>query len=359
MPDNKYLQVCSYENLFLAYEKARKGKTKKPYVLEFEKNLKQNLLQLRADLLFRSYRPEPLTTFIIKDPKTRKISKSAFRDRIVHHALYNVIEPLFERQFIYDSYANRIGKGTLKAIKRFEVFARKVSHNHQRPTYVLKADIRHYFDTVDHEMVINLIRRRCSDNDILLLIQKILKNYKTTEGKGMPLGNLTSQFLANVYLHELDFFVKYTLRVKYYIRYVDDFVLLHESRDILNQYKEVLNEFLSVKLQLTLHPQKSKIIQLHRGTEFLGMRIFQRYRLLKTKNLKKFYRKYKDLMAMYTQGGIDIDDLYDFLEGWFAYAAHANTYKLTQRILQDAEPQMREIPTKEVNRYLKLTRNMQ
>ena len=148
---NLFSSLCSYENLESAFMKARTGKTLKLYVIKFENELKQNLLALRNELTFHTYRPKPLETFIIRDPKTRKISKSDFRDRIIHHALCNIIEPLFDKQFIYDSYANRLGKGTFKAIERFDFFKRKVSKNNTKEAYVLKADIKHYFETVASE----------------------------------------------------------------------------------------------------------------------------------------------------------------------------------------------------------------
>lgn len=190
-----YAPLCSFKNLVLAYQKARKGKTRKDYVLEFAQNLKENLLQLRMELLFHSYRPKPLQTFILRDPKTRKISKSHFRDRVVHHALCNVIAHLFEKEFIYDSFANRLGKGTLKAIQRFEYFQRKVSRNYTKTAFVLKADIKKYFDNVNHAILLQIIKRKITDAKVLWLIKTILANHKTEkEGKGMPLGNLTSQF---------------------------------------------------------------------------------------------------------------------------------------------------------------------
>jgi len=174
-------ELCSYENLELAYRKARRHKTLKPYVIEFEKNLKGNLLLLRTELLLHSYSPIPLVNFTIYDPKLRKISKSDFRDRIVHHALCNIIEPIFDKSFIYDSYANRKGKGTLGAIKRFDFFKRKVSRNNTLDCYVLKADIRKYFDNIDRNILLNFIKRKISDHRILWLIRKILDN---TTGEG-------------------------------------------------------------------------------------------------------------------------------------------------------------------------------
>ena len=208
--------------------KARKHKTLKPDVIKFEKDLKNNLLLLRSELLLRCYKPKSLVNFIIHDPKIRKISKSDFRDRVVHHALCNIIEPIFENAFIYDSYANRMGKGTLKAVERFDSFKRKVTRNNTCKTYVLKADIGKYFENVNHRILIRIIGKKIKDKKILRLIRIILANpARGQSGKGMPLGNLTSQFFANVYLNELDHFVKHELRARYYIRYVDDFVIFN------------------------------------------------------------------------------------------------------------------------------------
>lgn len=173
---NLWNELCSYENLELAYRKARKHKTTKGYVIEFEKDLKNNLLLLRSELLLHSYMPKPLVNFVIRDPKTRKISKSNFRDRVIHHALCNIIEPIFDKTFIYDSYANRIGKGTLKAIKRFDHFKRKVSKNNSQTCYVLKADIRKYFDSINPKILKNIIKTKINDKKILWLIDKILNN---------------------------------------------------------------------------------------------------------------------------------------------------------------------------------------
>ena len=242
--NNFYPEIYSIQNLFLAWKKARKGKTQRDYVIEFEKNLGANLKNLHEELKNGTYKPNPLKTFILRDPKTRKISKSDFRDRVIHHALCNVIEPIFDATFIYDSCANRKGKGNLFAIKRFYKFIRKISRNgkvngwfneNQIKGYCLKADIKHYFQEVDHEILLKIIRRKISDEKVIWLIERILENnvLNNPRGKGMPLGNLTSQFFANVYLNELDYFIKYNLKEKYYIRYVDDFVLLNSSKEKL------------------------------------------------------------------------------------------------------------------------------
>lgn len=229
---NLYPYLCSMGNLTLAWRNARKEKTGKLDVIEFEKDLERNLLNLHCELKNKTYKPMPLKTFILKDPKTRKISKSDFRDRVVHHALILVIGKIFEKSFIYDSCANQIGKGNLFALKRFDIFKRKVTNNITNGAFCLKADIKHYFQEVNHNILIEIISKKIKDKNVMWLIRRILNNnvLDNEKGKGMPLGNLTSQFFANVYLNELDYFVKHKLKAKYYIRYVDDFVILHHSK---------------------------------------------------------------------------------------------------------------------------------
>jgi len=202
-----YENICSLENLELAFKKARKGKSKKQYVIEFEANLENELIQLNRELETLTYKPRPLKTFIIKNPLTRRISSSNFRDRVVHHALCNIIEPIFEKVFICDSCANRKKKGTSYAMKRFDKFIRKVTNNGRLLNnsknrnivigYALKADIKHYFDTVDHEVMIKVIGKKISDVKVIWLIKRILGNHNfKVKGKGMPIGNLTSQFFC-------------------------------------------------------------------------------------------------------------------------------------------------------------------
>jgi len=349
-----YGALCSYDNLFLAYKKAKKHKTTKSYVINFEKNLKENLLLLRLELLLHCYSPKPLVNFTIRDPKTRKISKSDFRDRVVHHALCNIIEPIFEKSFIYDSYANRIGKGTLKALQRFDFFKRKASRNNTAKCYILKADIQKYFENVDHDILLKIIKNKIADKRIIWLIRKILAN-SSSQTKGMPLGNLTSQFFANVYLNELDWFVKTKLKAKHYIRYVDDFVIFGRGKGHLEFYKEEINMFLKNKLKIQLHPDKSKILILGNCVNFLGFRVFFYHKLLKKSNIRKMKRKLKSLAQEYKLHEIDYDSIYDSLEGWIAYMKNANSYKLRRKITAEFSKYFaNEISTKEIKRYLKI-----
>ena len=295
---NLYPKIYNLSNLILAWRKARKGKTKKPYVKEFEKDTIRNLLQLQEELKNETYYPQPLKTFILRDPKTRIISKSTFRDRIVHHAIANSLEPIFDKKFIYDSCANRKGKGNLFAIKRFDKFARKVTNNLKSEAFCLKADIKHYFEEINHQILIEILRRTIEDEKIIDLIEKIISNNMVRErcnesftNKGMPLGNLTSQFFANVYLNELDYFVKHKLKAQYYIRYVDDFIILNSSQIQLEFYKNEIDEFLRKELKLELHPDKSKIISLSKEVDFVGFRNFYYFKLLRKRNIRNMQRK--------------------------------------------------------------------
>ncbi len=347
---NIYQEIYSIENLFLAFRKARKGKSKKFYVIEFEANLIENLLRLQEELISKTYNPQPLKRFIIRDPKTRKIHASSFRDRIVHHAIVNILEPIFEKIFICDSFASRKDKGTHKAIERFERFMKKVSRNgrlvknsfsnNSIEGYMLKADIKSYFDNVDHEILINIIKKKVNDSDAIWLIKQVLNNFKNiSAGKGMPLGNLTSQFFANVYLNELDYFVKHTLRAKFYIRYVDDFIILHRSKKRLEYFRKEIEKFLT-KLKIKLHPDKSKIVAFRNGISFLGYRVFYHYKLLVKRNL----RLLKIKVLMFRNNEIPTDKFAEFFEGWCGYAKWANSYKLRRSIVKRIYDKESQVP---------------
>jgi len=325
--NNLYGQICSMNNLANAWRNARKGKTKKKYVAEFEQDTRENLLNLRRELLNQTYKPKSLVNFILRDPKTRKISKSDFRDRIVHHALVRVIGPIFDKIFIYDSCANRIGKGNLFALKRFDKFKRKITDNLFKEAFCLKADIKHYFQEVDHECLLKTIKQKVTDEKVIWLISQILKN-SSSENKSMPLGNLTSQFFANVYLNELDYFVKHKLKSKYYIRYVDDFIILHKSRIQLKIWKLRIEEFLREKPKLELHPDKSRIILLSRGIDFVGFRNFYYFRLLRKRNIWNMERK----IGLFINGDILELKFIEIFQGWNAYSKWADSYILRREI---------------------------
>ena len=339
-----YEKLCSTENLILAFNKAKKGKRKKNYVINFELNLKKNLRCLQEDLINKTYNPCSLKKFTIRDPKTRTIHSSIFRDRIVHHAIINLLNPIYEKIFIYDSFASRKNKGTHNAIIRFKSFVRKVSNNgsliknsysnNSIKGYVLKADIRHYFYSIDHEVLISILRKKIKDEDFIWLIRKVLENFEIEKGKGLPLGNYTSQFFANVYLNELDQFVKYKLKAKYYIRYVDDFVIFNTSKKQLKIWKQQIEEFLYEKLKLELHKDKSCIIPISKGIDFVGFRNFYNCRFLRRRNIKNMQRK----INLFNNREISYEKLFESFQGWNAYAKWSNNYKLNKKLLSQINP---------------------
>ncbi|MEM5804786.1 MAG: reverse transcriptase domain-containing protein [Candidatus Aenigmatarchaeota archaeon] len=341
---NLYGKVCSFENLLLAFRKARKGKSDKWYVKRFEADLDNELLRLKRELEEQAYEPRPLKRFIIRDPKTRVIHASHFRDRVVHHALCNVLEPIFDRTFIYDSYANRKGKGGLAAQDRFDEFKRKASQNGRLVRgakddnmvvgYVLKADIRHYFPSVNHEILTGIIGRKIRDENILWLIGRILSNNDPALPKGMPIGNQTSQFFANVYLNELDYFVKHVLKARFYLRYVDDFVILDRSEAKLMLFRSEINGFLKHALKLELHEEKSQVYPLHKGISLLGFRMFYHYRVPKRRNLLKLEKRMLKLKRLYESGEVSAEEVAKCLEGWLAYAKQGDTFKLRKTLVE-------------------------
>lgn len=323
---NLYYKIYKWENLLLAFLKARRRKTKKDYVKKFEENLIKNLQQLQFELMTQTYKPRPLKTFILRDPKTRKISKSHFRDRIVHHALCNIIEPIFQKSFIYDSCANQKRKGTSFAIKRFDKFRRKATKNLKTEVFCLKADIKHYFHEMNHDIMLNIIKRKISDKRTVGLIKNILNN--GANKKGMPLGNLTSQLFANIYLNDLDHFTKHKLKTKFYIRYVDDFIILNKSKQKLAIWKKEIVIFLRINLKLELHPEKSRIISLSKGIDFVGFRNFYYYKLLRKRNIKSMKQKLK-LLNNKIITSLEFNKIY---QGWKANSKTASTFNLKKEI---------------------------
>lgn len=267
----------------MAWREFKRGKTKKKDVQEFEMKLMNNLLSLHADLKNKTYIHCGYEAFTINDPKRRDIHKASARDRLLHHALYRVMYPFFNKTFIADSYSCRNGKGTHKAIKRFESFGRKVSKNHMRTCWVLKCDIRKFFASIDQKILLDILRKYIADEGLIWVIERVILSFESTEkGKGLPLGNLTSQLLVNIYMNEFDQFVKHKLKVRHYIRYADDFVFLHHDKKYLENLIPRIAVFLDTNLKLTLHPDKLFIKTLASGVDFLGWVHFHKHRVLRT-----------------------------------------------------------------------------
>lgn len=339
-----YSQIYSFENLWKSADQAQQGKRFQESVARFNFNRERELFKLQDELQSQTYKPGNYREFIIYEPKKRMISAAPYRDRVVHHALCNVIEPIFERTFIYDSYACRVGKGTHKAVDRFTEFCRK-------NRYVLKADISKYFPSIDHEILKSLIRRKIRDKQTLWLIDLIIdssnpqepvSNYFSNDDlftpierrHGIPIGNLTSQFFANIYLNALDHFVKEQLHCKYYIRYCDDFVVFSDDKDFLHEIKDRISEYL-ISLRLKLHPRKCQVSPVKDGTDFLGYRVFSDHRLVRQDSIIRFKRRMRRLQDKYFKGKVSLSHIRQSIQSWIGHVSHADSYGLRKRLLRD------------------------
>jgi retron-type reverse transcriptase len=341
-------QLTSWDNLLLAYRKAAKGKRGQPNVAAFEHRLEENLLRLQAALRAETYRPGGYASFTIHDPKRRLISAAPFRDRVVHHALCNLIEPIFERGFISDSYANRVGKGTHRALNRAQQFAR-------RYRYVLQCDVRQFFPSIDHAVLRGILAGKIHDPAVLRLIDLILaggagvlkEEYKMvwfpgddlfawTRPRGLPIGNLTSQFWANCYLDPFDHFVKRQLSCPAYLRFVDDFLLFADEKRVLWAGKKAIVDRLA-RFRLVIHPgaQPRPVTE---GIPFLGFIVFPQRRRLKRRKGIHYRRRFHRLAAAYARGEIDLDRLQASVRGWVNHARYGNTMGLRRAVLARPVP---------------------
>jgi len=320
-----FKRVYSFENLYRSYLKARKGKNDSREVLKFTYDLENNLAALRKRLRNGSYRTGHYSRFTIFEPKKREISALPFKDRVVHHAVCNVIEPLFEKAFIFDSYACRKGKGTHAGANRLQCFLRKNSKN----CFVLKCDVKHYFSSVDHEILKKMLRKKIADKKLLALLDCIVDS--PGEEKGIPIGNLTSQLFANIYLNKLDYFVKQGLKAKQYIRYMDDFILLHESKKQLQCWKKQIEQFL-YSIKLCFNKKKTNVFPICTGVDFLGYRLFAFHRLIRKSTVKRFLRIIKAKIRKFQSGEISFKKLSESFNSWEAYLGHGNSYALKKSI---------------------------
>lgn len=251
----------------------------------------QNVLELHHELSTRTYRHGGYRHFKISDPKPRDIHKASVRDRLVHHALYRQLYPFFDRTFSADSYSCRIGKGMHKAMNRFRAFARKVSQNDTRTCWVLKCDIRKFFASIDQQILLSIVQRYVPDAHTVALISNIISGFNSgTAGKGLPLGNLTSQLLVNIYMNEFDQFVKHALKARHYARYADDFVVLSHDRNHLAETLSCMKVFLHDTLKLQMHPKKVSIETLASGIDFLGWVHFPDHRVLRTSTKRRMFK---------------------------------------------------------------------
>lgn len=323
---HSFQEITSIDNLLQAWTEFVNGKRNKPDVQEFGRNLIDNLIELHEDLEHRTYRHGNYYAFRISDPKPRDIHKASVRDRVLHHAIYRVLYPFFDTAFIYDSYSCRENKGTHRAMDRFKLFSRRVSHNHSNTAWALKGDIRKFFASVDQTILLGILSTYIQDKDILWLLEEIITSfYSTNLGKGLPLGNLTSQLLVNIYMHEFDYYVKHFLKAKYYIRYADDFVILSEDRGWLEEQIPKIEYFLEEVLCLNLHPDKVYIRSLASGVDFLGWVHFPDYRRLRSATTRRMIKRIQENPKLPT------------LNSYLGLLQHGNAHELTETVLNEYE----------------------
>ncbi|MFA6436715.1 MAG: reverse transcriptase/maturase family protein [Candidatus Paceibacterota bacterium] len=321
MFNHKYKNIIKIENLLVAWECFLRGKKHRKDVMIFQVNLADNIVDLYRSLAFQTYEHGPYFKFSISDPKPRIIHKATVRDRLLHHLMYQELYEYFDKQFIYDSYSCRKKKGTHKALNRIRYFARKVSKNNSRNCYVLKCDIKKFFASIDHKILIEILERHIEDSNVMWLIKKVLASfYVTRPNIGLPLGNIISQLFANIYMHDFDMYLKQELRVKYYIRYTDDFVILSDDKEYLDILLLSIREFLHDKLGLNLREEKMFIKTHASGIDFLGWIHFPYHRQIRTKTKRKIIRKLKNYPEPQT------------IISYRGLLSHGNTYKLRKRI---------------------------
>ncbi|MBP9701929.1 MAG: group II intron reverse transcriptase domain-containing protein [Candidatus Pacebacteria bacterium] len=285
-----YDSIISVENLLLAWNEFIKGKKNRKDAQVFQLRLIDNILSLHLELKNKTYVHRGYEAFKISDPKPRDIHKASVRDRLLHRAIYRKLYPFFDRTFIPDSFSCRLNKGTHKAFNRFTDFHRKVSKNNTKTIWVLKCDIRKFFASVGHDILIGILKVYISDPNIVQLLNQIINSFPV----GLPLGNLTSQLFVNIYMNEFDQFVKHKLKAKYYIRYADDFVILSESESYLENILNRIREFLLERLKLSLHPNKVSIKTLASGVGYLGWIHFPDHRVLRTATKRRMLKNISD-----------------------------------------------------------------
>ncbi len=314
---HKFDDIVSVDNLLLAWQEFVKGKKSKSDVAEFNLHLMDNIFKLHQELVNHTYRHGLYQAFNLSDPKPRNIHKATVRDRLLHHAIYRILYPYFDLKFIADSYSCRLNKGTHKALDRFRRFGFKVSQNNTKTCWILKCDIKKFFASVDQAVLLGILGKYISDQDILWLLGQIIKSFNP----GLPLGNLTSQLLVNVYMDEFDQFVKHELKIKYYIRYADDFVILDRDWNKLINFRPRISQFLQTKLKLTLHPDKVFVKTLSSGVDFLGWVHFPDHRVLRTSSKRKMFRRLAEHSTEETK------------QSYLGLLRHGNTQKLKNRLL--------------------------
>lgn len=332
-----YWLIISPQTLFRAWEIFKSDKRNKPDVMAFEIDLERNIFDLYRDLKEEKYRHGAYKGFWIHDPKLRRIHKATVRDRVLHHAMFSVLNKIYEPTFINDSYSCRIGKGTHKGMEKVAEMIRAVSKNHTHPCYALKCDIRKFFDSIDHNILLKILTEKIKDEKVMNLLKEIVGSFEASranifEPKGVPIGNLTSQIFANIYMDKFDQFIKHKLKVRNYARYTDDFVIISDDKTYLENILFPIREFLKAELNLELHPKKVILRKHNRGIDFLGYVILPYHIKLRTKTKRKIPKKLHQSIALYRSGVVSEVSVKSSLASYLGVLSHADTFEMSKNI---------------------------
>ncbi|MDP2641669.1 MAG: reverse transcriptase/maturase family protein [Candidatus Yanofskybacteria bacterium] len=318
---HSFEDIIAIENLLEAWREFVRGKRSKKDVQEFSLRLMDNILALHSELANQSYRHGGYKEFNISDPKPRNIHKATVRDRLLHHALYKTLYPFFDKTFIADSFSCRKKKGTHRALNRLRDFGYIVSKNNTKTCWVLKCDIRKFFANIDHKVLLDILQKYIPDKNVFWLLWEVVSSFSSTkQGVGLPLGNLTSQLLVNIYMNEFDQFVKHKLKAKYYIRYADDFVFLSANRMLLETYLQKVQGFLVEELRINLHPKKISLQTLASGVDFLGWVHFPDHRVLRTTTKRRMFKR------------VSVNPSQETYQSYRGLLSHGNTQKLQKEV---------------------------
>lgn len=367
----KEQQLFSFSNLLKAYYQCRRRKRKTTNAAKFELNFENELLKLEQELHGHTYKPGRSICFVVAEPKPREVFAADFRDRIIHHLIVNHLESIWEQKFIHHSYSCRKNKGAHRAIKDLKKFLKQVSQNFSQPAYCLQVDISAFFMSLKKDVLFDLINRHLKNPELLCLIKQIISHdptknfyqkgnpalfhlipthkslFKVPENQGLPIGNLTSQFFANVYLNELDQFVKHKLKVKYYLRYVDDLLLLHQDLKQLKIWEQQLNKFLKEKLKLHFHPQKTILQSIYKGINFVGFIVYPNHTLIRNRAVRKFKNKLwlfnKKILSLNLEHPVrlwtpelrdNFQEIFATINSYYGQFKHADTFRLRQHLYE-------------------------
>jgi retron-type reverse transcriptase len=334
---NTYQLIIAPENLFAAWNIFKRDKRNRSDVAVFEHHLEEHIFQLHRELQEKTYRHGPYRGFWIHDPKLRRINKTTVRDRVLHHAIFNILNPIFENTLISTAFSCRVGKGTHKGVQEVTKMLRRESRNYTRRCYALKCDVRKFFDSVDHTVLLDLLGRKIKDANTMWLLNEVVSSFASTRNlfqvRGVPIGNLTSQLFANIYMNELDQFVKHELKVKYYARYTDDFVIVSSDRAYLAQLIEPINRFLGEHLMLELHPKKVGIRTDRQGIDFLGYVTLPHYVSVRTKTKRRIFRKLKERVSDFRSDIITKETLLGSLRSYLGVFSHADAHETEEELM--------------------------